>query len=106
MMRPDGAILGWHTTSGPAWRLRPGAAAVELLSPLDEAPRWSNLSLDGRRLIVQPQAAEAYVRDVDGVAKRSSPARAARPAGGSSTTTATSRSTSPPSRSRCGTSRP
>ncbi|MFZ6178792.1 WD40 repeat domain-containing serine/threonine protein kinase [Nannocystis pusilla] len=73
VLRPDGAILGWHTTSGPAWRLRPGAAAVELLSPLDEAPRWSNLSLDGQRLLVQPQAADAYVRDVDGATKRTLP---------------------------------
>ncbi|MDC0723411.1 WD40 repeat domain-containing serine/threonine protein kinase [Nannocystis bainbridge] len=73
MMRADGAILGGRTNSGAAWILRPGATAVESLTPAADPPRFSNLSLDGRRLIVQPHAGDVYVRDVEGERRRDLP---------------------------------
>jgi WD40 repeat protein len=73
VFRPDGAILGAHTIGGQAWILRPGAATVELLIPVEERPRRSYLSLDGRRLIVQPEVGDVYVRDLDGITKRNLP---------------------------------
>ncbi|MDC0672853.1 WD40 repeat domain-containing serine/threonine protein kinase [Nannocystis radixulma] len=73
VLRPDGALLGAHTNGGEAWIVRPGAATIELLSPAEERPRRSYLSLDGRRLIVQPEVGDVYVRDLDGTAKRHLP---------------------------------
>ncbi|PCC74276.1 WD40 repeat [Nannocystis exedens] len=73
VFRPDGAILGAHTIGGEAWILRPGASAVELLTPPEERPSRSYLSLDGRRLIVQPELGDVYVRDLDGAAKKHLP---------------------------------
>jgi hypothetical protein len=51
----------------------PRRAAVELLTPLDERPRASFVSLDGRRIVVKPEQADAYVRDVDGPARQRLP---------------------------------
>jgi WD40 repeat protein len=67
--RADGAILGAHA-DGAAWILRPGADAVELLTPTAPRPRWAVLSGDGRRLVVHPHGDDAHVRDVDGPARR------------------------------------
>ncbi len=73
VVRPDGALLGGHTDDNVAWILRPGASVIELLSTPEERPRWTHLSRDGRRLIVQPEVDEAYVADVDGREKRRIP---------------------------------
>ena len=73
IMRSDGAILGGHVDLGAAWIRRPGAPSVERLTDPDEHPRWVHLSRDGLRLLVQPEDADAYLRDVDGTRKHKLP---------------------------------
>ena len=73
VVRSDGALLGGRTRTGVAWILRPGASEVELLTPPEEQPRAAFVSLDGRRLVVKPEQADAYVRDVDGPARQRLP---------------------------------
>ena len=70
--RPDGAIIGARTTTGAAWIVRPGAAP-ELLTPAAEHPRVAHASADGRRVIAQPEHAEAYVLDLDRNTRRRLP---------------------------------
>ena len=65
VVRPDGALLGARTTTGVAWILRPGAAAASLLTPAEERARNAFIAPGGRRMIAQPDAGEAYVRDLD-----------------------------------------
>ena len=72
VVRPDGVIVGARTTTGVAWVLRPGGA-VELLTAPGERPRAPYLSADGRRLIAQPEAGEAYVLDIDQGTRRPLP---------------------------------
>ena len=72
VVRPDGVVVGARTTTGVGWSLRPGAP-VELLTPLSERPRAAYVSADGRRLIAQPEAGEAYVLDIDAATRRSLP---------------------------------
>jgi hypothetical protein len=91
--RSDGALLGARTTHrrrvDPAARRGGGRAA----DARGGAPARAFVSPDGRRMIVQPDAGEAYVRDLDDDARQRCPGPAARRGGGSSIAAARSRST-------------
>jgi serine/threonine protein kinase/WD40 repeat protein len=73
VVRTDGTLVGGVVDGGAAWILRPDAPTVERLVAPDERPRWAYVSPDGRRLIVQLENGEAYIRDIDGEARRRLP---------------------------------
>ncbi len=73
VVRADGAIVGGPMVGGAPWILRPSASTLEILSTPGERTMWTYFSMDGMRLIVQPEGGEAYLRDTDSGSKMALP---------------------------------